>query len=123
MNVWAEEEAYIGVEGRARLAQRLHDEGLLYAVNRLVLHPLGLALGVSGKRIQAPEPEDPQLTVNGLYLCETADPEGIVYASDGQQERGLAKLRVAGHSDLAHALAPYIDTPVVPLDTLNVGDA
>jgi hypothetical protein len=74
------------------LAQRLHDEGLLFAINRLVLHPLGLALGVRGNRVAD------TVIVRGLVLFSTDDPEGIVFANATDVlERALTKLTAAGH--------------------------
>jgi hypothetical protein len=82
------------------LAQRLHDEGLLYAVNRLVLHAVGLALGVRARAV------DDSHEVTGLCLFATDDPEGIRYDDpEGTVRRALAKLRDAGHKDLACRLA------------------
>jgi hypothetical protein len=85
--------------GTAALAQRLHDEGLLVAVNKLALHPAGLALGV-----RARTHERPRVTVQGIAMFATDDPEGIVYADDGQLEHGIEKLTAAGHTALATRL-------------------
>lgn len=86
------------------LAQRLHDEGLLFAINRLVLHPLGLALGVRGNRVAD------NVIVTGLVLFSTDDPEGIVFANANDVlARSRAKLAAAGHDvviERLRALAP-----------------
>lgn len=92
------------MDHRPVLAQRLHDEGLLYAINRLVLHPLGMALGVG---VQNLDRETMRAEVWDLNLNATDDPEGIVYGTPGTSEgekvlqRNLDKLRAAGHDDLA----------------------
>lgn len=91
---WARVETYLPSEGfTPELAQRLHDAGLIYAANRLVFHGVGLALGVSGNGTVD------RFVVSGMSLHRSDDPEGIVYAADGQHERGLRKLATA--ADLA----------------------
>lgn len=102
---WAEHEDFqanpitLGQRPDSPLGQRVHDEGLIFAINRLVLHPVGLAIGVYGEL----DDDDRHhiKTVKGVSLFATDDPEGIIYASDGQIEAGLAKLREAGHEALA----------------------
>lgn len=81
--------------GTVVLAQRLHDEGLVVAVNRLVLHPAGLAIGVRARTI-----DDPPV-VQGLAMFATDYPDGIEYADDGQADRGVERLDAAGHGQLA----------------------
>lgn len=75
------------------LALRLHREGLIYRINREILHPLGLALGVS-----IPEGELNRETmlaerVSALDLFDTGG-EPIEYTPE-QIERNEAKLRKA----------------------------
>jgi hypothetical protein len=81
------------------LAQRLHDDGLVFAVNVLVLHPLGLALGVSVSEFDA---ETMRGRVTALILHATAQDEKIEYEGD-VIERGLSKLAAAGHDGLRQA--------------------
>lgn len=83
-----ETEEYVLVpdEGEASIAQVLYDKGLLLAVNSAILHPHGLALGVTvdeGK-------------VKGLSLHRTNDPQGLwfdeettVHAREKLQAAGL----------------------------------
>lgn len=89
---WAEAETF-RPDTTSQLAQRLHDLGLIYAANRLVFHRVGFALGVAGKGTAD------NFKVNGIALYRSDDPEGVVYAKDGQHERGMRKLRTA--QDLA----------------------
>jgi hypothetical protein len=63
-------EAY-GPKASTELLQLLYDSGLMYQVNCAVLHPQGLALGVSV--------EDDTGRVTGLNLYRTSDPEGVWY--------------------------------------------
>ena len=89
---WVDEDRYPSDGDSMVLGQRLHDEGLVYAINRLVLHPLGLALATSGMIVNA---DAVHMQVSGLALLASADPEGIVYGDDEPCERALAKLRAA----------------------------
>lgn len=82
----------------ATLAQRLHDEGLVFAINREILHPLGLALGV-GIDPATSEAQAKRGRVKSLTLYAAAD-EPIVYEG-AIIERNVAKLRAAGHDALA----------------------
>lgn len=99
---WTRRELY-GAESDPQIAQRLHDEGLLWAVNRLVLHELGLALGVTGVVHDAVAGEGKiaeQVTVQKVMLVASDDP--ITYApADDIRRRALAKMRAAGHHHLA----------------------
>lgn len=110
---WARMESYPMNDQDAQLGQRLHEEGLVYAINRLVLHPVGLALGTSGAMT------DRHQTVTGLALFSSDDPEGIVFADDGQHERGMAKLTKAGHTDLLAAVRALdvVDAEVIDEDS------
>lgn len=84
-------------EEGAALAQRLHDDGLIFAINRLVLHPLGLALGVQVANLDR---ERMRGDVQGLTLNATDDPEGFSYPQE-TVARNLVKLREAGLDALA----------------------
>lgn len=55
-------------------AKFLHDTGLLFEINRQVLHPLGLALEVNVM-------DDGQITFGRVWDCR-ADPEGILFDED-----------------------------------------
>lgn len=64
----------------------LRDSGLLYEINRVVLHPLGLALAVDGDSGAGPN----QVVASMFWLLdERDDPEGWVYedTSDGKAKR------------------------------------
>jgi hypothetical protein len=102
---WSEEEALRVYEGgdppgadldEARDAEELLHSGLLFELNRRVLHPLGLALAVEtrGGRAERISPR----------LVRTDDPEGLVY-SEADLEDGYGKLRaylrVSGYARLA----------------------
>lgn len=102
MNDWNAVEKYPG-QASTELAQRLHDEGLVYAINRLVLHPLGIALAVEGTRVEVHGPADSMMNVTGLALVATSDPEGIVFDEESKA-RGIARLRAAGHESLVGAV-------------------
>lgn len=80
--------------GGAALAQRLSDEGLIATINTLILHPLGLALGVS---VEGLLEETMTGTVSGLTLHQTQDPEGIKFEQwDAVRARAVEKLESAG---------------------------
>ncbi len=96
-------EVYRGYEGERELALRLHREGLLAAINVLVLHPLGLAIGVEA-RADTMEGVGLAREVSGLTLEETDDSEGWSFSPDAI-ERIVVKLRAAGHDGLAQAVA------------------
>jgi hypothetical protein len=67
---------------------------------RTILHPLGLALGVMGTVGEGDRWR--MAEVRGLTLQSTADPEGIVYGDvEEVAARNVAKLRAAGHVQLA----------------------
>jgi hypothetical protein len=74
--------------GRTELAQVLFDAGLLFAVNAAVLHPHGLALGVSVD-------EDAGGRVTGLSLHRTSDPDGLWF-DEATVVVGRQKMRAAG---------------------------
>jgi hypothetical protein len=95
----------------ASLAQRLHDEGLIYAINRLVLHPVGLALGVDVTNLDR---ETMRGEVQQLFLLSTHG-ERIVYQDDAE-ERCIAKLREAGHDAVARWLEVLMPEPIDALD-------
>lgn len=90
-----------------QIAQRLHDEGLLFAINRLVLHPLGLALGVRAHRM------NDEVIVRSLILFSVDDPEGIVFDPTAR-DRAVKKLIKAKHDVIVERLnliAPEPNTP------------
>jgi len=84
---WAAAEGYPAGD-TAELAQLLWDQGLLYLINREVLHPHGLALGV--------DHQDGKVGV--LFLARTNDPDGIDFDPRDHAE-GEAKLHEAGYLD------------------------
>ena len=63
----------------------LKDTGLLYEINRLVLHPLGLALTVCWKE------SDADKTIVDVTVMSTEDPEGFVFG-DEMHALGKSKL-------------------------------
>jgi hypothetical protein len=74
-------------------ARFLLDNGLIFEINRKVLHPLGLALVIDV------DPEDHRkLVIDGVY--ETEDTEGFIFDSEAYKE-GQAKydkfLEEGGH--------------------------
>lgn len=79
------------------VAQRLHDEGLVFAINRLVLHPLGLAIGFHAN---VEDEENRRGRVKGLFLRSTGDDSPIEF-DDAAVKRNLSKLRAAGHHEVA----------------------
>lgn len=85
-------------QGGSVLPQRLHDEGLLFAVNALVLHDLGLALGITAGSLDPATMKAER--VSGLTLHATEDPEGFEFG-EAAFDRAQAKLRAAGHDVLA----------------------
>ena len=65
-------------------AEFLVDSGLLFEINRKILHPLGLAIEVIV--------EDDGTTKFGSLWDSRGDPEGIIFA-DGCFESGLKKFK------------------------------
>ena len=60
--------------------RRLTDDGLLFEINRRVLHPLGMALALSwGDENTDREP-------SSVILYKTNDPEGIIFAPETFRE-------------------------------------
>ena len=76
----------IGAGDSKAAAKYLYETGLLFEINRKVLHPLGLALSV--------ECDDETDEVKGFaYLWDsTADPEGIRFSPESFME-GFEKLK------------------------------
>lgn len=74
----------IKVIDQTKVAKFLLDTGLLFEINRCVLHPLGLAICV-----QADETEE-NWQIGGLWDCQN-DPEGISFSPEALAE-GFAKL-------------------------------
>lgn len=75
----------------ADLAMRLHREGLIFRINRAILHPLGLALGVAG------DIDRETMQARSVYALTLHD-TGMEYTAE-QIERNERKLREAGHAD------------------------
>lgn len=55
-------------------ARFLHDTGLLFEINRRILHPLGLALEIA-------QEEDGVMYVSGVWDCRD-DPEGVIFEEE-----------------------------------------
>lgn len=90
---WKRVEGYpAGAE--SDLALRLHRDGLIYRINREILHPLGLALGVSIPDGELDEETMLATRVTALDLFDTGG-EPIEYSAD-QVERNERKLHEAG---------------------------
>lgn len=84
-----ETEKYIPADPQStELAQLAWDTGLVYQVNCAVLHPQGLALGVSVT-------DDTPRRVYGLNLHRTSDPEGVWF-DESLTSTGRRKLLRAG---------------------------
>lgn len=92
-----------GPEDDPEILQRLHDEGLLWMVNRLVLHKVGLAIGVAG--VPHPPPGDGTIpdgvTVAKLLLVASKDGHIAYSPEEDIARRNIRKLRDAGHDHLA----------------------
>ena len=82
-------------------AKLLYESGLLFELNRRVLHPFGLALSVVVS--EENEAGDVEVALGGVF--ESSDEEGIIFADDVYregierferflQERGEKKLRL-----------------------------
>lgn len=69
------------------IVQRLHEDGLIFRINREILHPLGISLGVIGRDT---DPETRITTVVALLLEVTRDGDAIEY-NDEQIARNEAK--------------------------------
>jgi hypothetical protein len=90
---WARAEGYpAGAE--SDLALRLHREGLIYRINREILHPHGLALGVSIPKGALDKDTMLATRVTALDLFDTGG-EPIEYTPE-QIERNERKLGEAG---------------------------
>jgi len=76
---------YIGGGSSKEAARYLYKTGLLFELNRKVLHPLGLALSVN-----VDEETDEVLGFAGLW-DSTADPEGLRF-TPGSFNEGLDRL-------------------------------
>lgn len=66
--------------------RQLYDNGLLFEINRQILHPLGLALALEW------EGDNSDGDPSGVHLLKDSDPEGTVFAADTFLE-GVAKLQ------------------------------
>lgn len=85
------------------IAQRLHDEGLLWLINRLILHEVGLAIGVSGL-VKEPAGDGTipdAVTVLKLWLVQSKDQQIHYQPAEDIARRNIKKLREAGHEVLA----------------------
>jgi hypothetical protein len=60
--------------------RHLFDDGLLFELNRMVLHPLGMALALSW------DGEDTNAEPSGVVLYRTDDPEGVIFAPETFRE-------------------------------------
>lgn len=105
----------------AFLAQELHDRGLIYVINRLVLYPLGLALGVNLAADTFIE-ELVDGEVRTLTLWSTRNRTGMRY-TDAQIERNEAKLEKAfgphGHAIITAAIGRFEHVQAVAADLLT----
>jgi len=94
----------------------LHDNGLLFEINRRVLHPLGLALSLNW------ENDDADGEPKSVALLRTDDPDGVIFTPKTFLE-GEAKLldfihRVGGHRMAERgALLGFIEQESPGLDT------
>ena len=66
--------------------QYLHDTGLLFHMNRTILHPLGLSLAIAEQNIQGQG-------ITSLVLHETADLNGFEF-TDADMKQALASYDV-----------------------------
>ena len=71
----------IGDGSPAAAAKFLRDNGLLFEINRKVLHPLGLALEVVCERDEQTGESKEVLGFGGLWDCRD-DPEGVLFGSE-----------------------------------------
>jgi hypothetical protein len=94
-------ESYPSGADDPQLALRLQREGLILAINKLILHPLGLAIGLVIKEGDVDHETATARTAVGLMLAAGDEP---IEFDDGAIRRGIAKLQAAGHDDLAALL-------------------
>lgn len=100
-------DVYFQIDGQQDVidnpTQFLIDSGLLFAINRSVLHPLGLTLYVG--------PGDDRMSTEQLvaHIMKTDDPEGFVYSKE-DLERAARKMMdwVTAHVD-GEGMARRID--------------
>ena len=71
-------------------AKFLLDTGLLFEINRDILHPLGLALAVQVPGVGDP-PTDPKTERMTCFLQVDDDPEGMSFSEEALKD-GAAKL-------------------------------
>jgi hypothetical protein len=81
-------------QGATDIALRLHREGLIFRINREVLHPLGLALGIAAE-VDRSSGEPVAQAVYALTLQDTGG-EPMEFSA-AAVERNEAKLREHGH--------------------------
>jgi hypothetical protein len=84
---------------RIESAKFLLDSGLLFEINRRVLHPLGLALEVVVE-------DDGTAKLGQLWDCRT-DPEGILYTDEAFAEGYAKLLEYLGTTGLANIKSRY----------------
>lgn len=78
--------------------RRLVDDGLLFEINRRVLHPLGLALAMQW------DSEDTSGEPDRVVLLRDPDPEGTVFEAKTFEE-GMAKFRAFVDREGGHKMA------------------
>lgn len=92
------------------LVSELTSQGVLGAINALVLHRLGYALGISRAR------HDNDSPASAILIYKTEDPGGVVFDPDAVTSL-VEKLEVAGHDDLAAQVRKAYDVSVEGGDT------
>jgi hypothetical protein len=91
----------------AEAADFLHRTGLLFEINRAVLHPLGLALGLW-------QNDDGAFAGFAGLVDHRDDPEGMAY-SDETLRSGLERLRAFGVTAIREERARRLGFIVQPL--------
>lgn len=91
----------------AEAADFLHRTGLLFEINRAVLHPLGLALGIW-------QNDDGSIAGFAGLVDHRDDPEGMAY-SDETLRAGLERLRAYGVTAIREERARRLGYVVQPL--------
>lgn len=73
-------------------ARFLRESGLLFEINRTILHPLGLALAINGPSTEDPKAKLPTLLFGfaGIHDVHEEEPEGMVF---GPETEGPGKLK------------------------------
>jgi hypothetical protein len=94
-------------EKNAVAADFLHSSGLLFELNRCVLHPLGLALALA-------QNDDGTFSGFGGLVDNSDDPDGMTYSEEILRS-GLARLRAYGVAEVRAERARRIGFVVQPL--------